>query len=399
MSQRLLTINAQELQSCLKLTHAKTVILLVDGSVPAVAGGLSPMGFRAATNALGRYWPSLGSTDLTRWVGLTLDEQFHFLTAKHLLSGTGLVGLIYPAQTSPACMRDDLKIITAALQEMSEKLSSSGTQMVQNLQKPEKRSRSTEPFVEINQSAHQEKDRPLAAERNRQASENRPVKPSKNNWEHLSSEAIEGGIIQGATWQPLAEIIHHEEDLVSILQEDFEATGKNVTRRDWQAPSEMPLSSVSAVVQSQVDTQPVRVNPALENWTVGVEIPVATTITFYLAPRQTKHFLIGGLSRQLRTLMPELCETYGWELDLLSVRPDYLKWTLRDFPESLTRDMLQTVREKTSYSIFRVFPNLKEGADSPDFWAPGYLVDNQNRDFTTQALMAYVAQDRLSGKA
>ncbi len=72
-------------------------------------------------------------------------------------------------------------------------------------------------------------------------------------------------------------------------------------------------------------------------------------------------------------------------LDLLSVRPDYLKWSLRDFPELLTRDMLQTVREKTSLWIFRMFPNLQDGADSTDFWAPGYLVDNQNRDFTTRA--------------
>ncbi|QRN82547.1 transposase [Chloroflexota bacterium] len=238
----------------------------------------------------------------------------------------------------------------------------------------------------------------MAAERNGQSSKNSSSKPSQNDWEHISSESIEGGIIQGSTWQPLAEIVLQEEDLVSILQEDFDAAGNNTADRDWRAAAESPNFPISATVKSQVDTQPVRINPALENWTVGVEIPVASAITFYLAPRQTKHFLIGGLSRQLRTWMPELCETYGWELDFLSVRPDYLKWSLRDFPEPLTRDMLQTVREKTSLWIFRVFPNLKEGADSTDFWAPGYLVDNKNRDFTTRALMAQVAQDRLGGK-
>lgn len=239
----------------------------------------------------------------------------------------------------------------------------------------------------------------MAAERNGQSSENSSSKPSQNDWEHISSESIEGGIIQGTSWQPLAEIIHQEEDLVSILQEDFETAGKTTMSREWDPAPNPSFFPVSAVVQSQVDTQPVQVNPGLGNWTVGVEIPVASAVTFYLAPRQTKHFLIGGLSRQLRTWIPELCQTYGWELDLLSIRPDYLKWTLRDFPESLTRDMLQTVREKTSLLIFRFFPNLKEGADSPDFWSPGYLVDSQNRDFTTRALMAQVAQDRLGGRA
>lgn len=239
----------------------------------------------------------------------------------------------------------------------------------------------------------------MAAEQNGFSPESKPSKPSHNDWEHISPDSIEGGIIQGASWQPLAEIVHQEEDLVSILQEDFETAGKNSVRGEWKPAPKAPEYQPAAAVQSQVDTQPVRVNPALENWTVGVEIPVASAITFYLAPRQTKHFLIGGLSRHLRTWVPELCQTYGWELDLLSIRPDYLKWSLRDFPESLTRDMLQTVREKTSLWIFRVFPNLKEGADSPDFWAPGYLVDSQNRDFTTRALMAHVAQGRLGGNA
>jgi REP element-mobilizing transposase RayT len=199
----------------------------------------------------------------------------------------------------------------------------------------------------------------------------------------------------GNSWQPLAEIARHEEDLVSIFQDDFDSVEKAASSRELEPAT--PAQTVQSAFQSQVDTQPVQLNAGLENWAVGPEIPVATTVTFYLAPRQTKHFLIGGLSRELREWMPEICKTYGWELDLLSVRPDYLKWTLRDFPESLTRDMLLSVREKTSQRIFRIFPNLKEGAASPDFWAPGYLVDNQNRDFSTQALMAHVAQNRLGG--
>lgn len=197
-------------------------------------------------------------------------------------------------------------------------------------------------------------------------------------------------MILGNTWQPLTEVSHQEEDLVSIFQDDFETGAK---REREQSP--LPARRAQSAFQAQVNTQPVQLTPSLDHWAVGPEIPVATHITFYLAPRQTKHFLIGGLSRQLRQWLPDICATYGWELDLLSVRPDYLKWTLRDFPETLTREMLLTVREKTSQRIFRVFPNLKQGASSPDFWAPGYLVDNQNRDFSTQALMAHVAQNRL----
>ena len=234
----------------------------------------------------------------------------------------------------------------------------------------------------------------MAENRHEESSEETNAQTSRNKWEHISKDPREGGVILGNAWQPLAEIAHHEEDLVSIFQDDFDSVEKAASGREVMRPPAAARAGESAF-QSQVDTQPVQLNAGLENWTVGPEIPVATNITFYLAPRQTKHFLIGGLSRELREWMPEICKTYGWELDLLSVRPDYLKWALRDFPETLTRDMLLTVREKTSQRIFRVFPNLKEGATSPDFWAPGYLVDNQNREFSTQALMAHVAQNRL----
>ena len=95
---------------------------------------------------------------------------------------------------------------------------------------------------------------------------------------------------------------------------------------------------------------------------------------------------------------PGICETYGWQLDTLSVRPDYIKWHLRDFPDALIHEMLEIVRARTSERIFRVFPNLKAGNPTQDFWSPGYLVDRQNRDFSTQILIAYIAKGRASGQ-
>ena len=235
------------------------------------------------------------------------------------------------------------------------------------------------------------------AEKQRPSTAEESSTPKGNHWEHISNDPSEGGVILDNAWQPLTEVSHQEEDLVSIFQDDFETGDKQPHDGNWQQLAS-PAKSAQGAFQSQLDTQPVQVRASLEHWEVGPEIPVAAQITFYLAPSQTTHFLIGGLSRQLRQWVPAICKTYGWELDLLSVRPDYLKWTLRDFPDTLTREMLLTMREKTSQRIFRVFPNLRQGASSPDFWAPGYLVDSQNRDFSTQALMAYVARNRLENQ-
>jgi len=86
---------------------------------------------------------------------------------------------------------------------------------------------------------------------------------------------------------------------------------------------------------------------------------------------------------------------YGWQLGFIAVRPDYIKWTLHDFPESLNREMLSIIRRETSKRIFRVFPHLDSGDATGDYWAPGYLVDTQNREYSTQALIAYVFKSQV----
>ncbi len=231
--------------------------------------------------------------------------------------------------------------------------------------------------------------------------ENYPQKDrSESGWEHVISEPgdCERPAQVDSTWQPLNEIPRQEDDLVSILQEKSKLRGEPNSNVDWQIaptavtsqPEQQPPTTLN-----QEDTRPFRILTAMDAWEVKESEEAVSDVTFYLAPRQDNHFLIGNLSRQLRCWMPDLCQTYGWELGGLSVRPDYMKWTLCDFPEVLIQEMLQIVRKKISIRIFRVFPNMRDGAVSPDFWAPGYLVDNQNRDYSTQALLVHVAKNRL----
>lgn len=213
----------------------------------------------------------------------------------------------------------------------------------------------------------------------------------KGVWEHIKPEAEDRADANAdrPAWQPLIEAPHMEEDLVSIFQDDYELADAHTESKGQSAA---PRREVSAPTQTVVeDTRP---------FFVATARPVAEEtvcdVTLYLAPQATRHFLVGDLAQQLRRWLPEICQTYGWELAGLSVRPDYLRWTLADFPEVLTREMLQIVRAKTSQRILRVYPSLREGEPRDDFWAPGYLVDMQDRDFSTQALMAHIARGRVS---
>lgn len=211
-----------------------------------------------------------------------------------------------------------------------------------------------------------------------------------NAWGHIQpgSESRAADTSDEPAWQPLIETPHLEEDLVSLFQDDYdlaEDRSDDAGQKAAQGPEAQ--ASVKTVVE---ETQPFILAPSQP---VGEE--TVCDLTLYLAPRATHHFLVGGLAQQLRRWLPEICRTYGWELAGLSVRPDYLRWTLADFPEVLTREMLRIVRAKITQRIFRVYPNLREAESPDDFWAPGYLVDMQDRDFSTQALMSHIARGRL----
>ncbi len=197
------------------------------------------------------------------------------------------------------------------------------------------------------------------------------------------------------TWQPLEELARPEDDLVNILQggQDSEDDRKQTLIRVQPVRSE-PKSTRSDRTE-QDESKPER-NSEREGH--EPELVEVSDITFYLVPRNHNQYLIGALPHRLRRWLPELCHTYGWQLEALSVRPDYIKWTLGVFPESLTRPMLKIIRSWTSEKIFRLFPILAGGNATGDFWSPGYLVDVQSRDFSTQALFSRISNNKDESK-
>lgn len=406
MPRKTFWITPQELNQYLATASATAAVLLVGDSTQALAGKLSEAGFQTATEAMRNHWANPRLCDLNRIVGLFIDNQFYLLYAKCLPDGQDLLGLVFPIQTPLVRLRQDMTNLMRSLIERTLKPGPDAVGLERSLQFEEQNNMIPTPGLE---ESNPLRDRPLEITNDLQeetpmAGDRMPSKKSSfpsepgGSWEHISTEKQNPQSGSESTWQPLNEVPRQEEDLVSILQENYELHGEPGLDVNWQgspAPVRSQPEQTPSKMLADEDTQPFQVQPAMDAWEVKESEEAVSDVTFYLAPGKDNHFLIGNLSRQLRRWLPDLCQTYGWELSALSVRPDYIKWTLRDFPEKLIQEMLQIVRKKTSIWIFRVFPNMKEGAVSPDFWAPGYLVDNQNRDYSTQSLLAHVAKNRL----
>jgi REP element-mobilizing transposase RayT len=120
----------------------------------------------------------------------------------------------------------------------------------------------------------------------------------------------------------------------------------------------------------------------ITEWVVSPEVtfePISTdpyelSYACLLIPRFSTHHLTGDLENDLYTWMAHIFISFGWKLDFLSVRPDYLQWIIRVPPSASTAIFMNIIRQQTSRDILENFPRFKKEVRSNDFWAPGYLV-------------------------
>ncbi len=96
--------------------------------------------------------------------------------------------------------------------------------------------------------------------------------------------------------------------------------------------------------------------------------------TCVLVPQPRKFPLTGKLAQLLVQWMAEICQSFGWQLENVSVYAQYLLWTVRLTPNISPGNVVRLIRQYTSQRIFNQFPNVQQLVSGYDFWAPGYLI-------------------------
>ncbi len=124
--------------------------------------------------------------------------------------------------------------------------------------------------------------------------------------------------------------------------------------------------------------------------------PARAELTFacLLIPRFASHHLTGDLASRLAEWVPSICIAYGWRLEHLSIRPEYLQWVVSVPPSTSPGMLMRLMRMQTSERIFAEFPRLKQENPSGDFWAPGYLIMGSNQPHPPQLVRNYILETR-----
>jgi REP element-mobilizing transposase RayT/DNA-binding response OmpR family regulator len=113
-----------------------------------------------------------------------------------------------------------------------------------------------------------------------------------------------------------------------------------------------------------------------------------------LVPRFTTHYMTGDIADRISEWLPNICISFGWRLEYLAVRPEYLQWIVNVPPATSPGYLMRVVRQHTSDKILAEFPLLRKENPSGDFWAPGYLIMGGTQPHPAQLVKDYMKQVR-----
>jgi REP element-mobilizing transposase RayT len=172
--------------------------------------------------------------------------------------------------------------------------------------------------------------------------------------------------------------------------EDFDATVPSKSQRRPETPIRRPMPgeldetrphSITEVA-GRVMLEPI--SPGLYNLTYAC----------LLVPRFSSHYLTGDLADRVAEWLPQICIAFGWRLEYLAVRPEYVQWVLNVPPATSPGYLMRIVRQQTSEKIFAEFAKMRKENPSGDFWAPGYLIMGGSQPHPPQLVKDYIKQTR-----
>jgi REP element-mobilizing transposase RayT/CheY-like chemotaxis protein len=118
------------------------------------------------------------------------------------------------------------------------------------------------------------------------------------------------------------------------------------------------------------------------------------TYTCLLIPRFSSHLLTRDRVNLVSDCMKEIYTSYGWRLEFLEAKQDYLRWSASIPPTIALSDHIEIIRKETSKRLFDDFPPFKQENLSSDYWAPGYLIMGGKSAISDQLVLEYTKQSR-----
>lgn len=180
------------------------------------------------------------------------------------------------------------------------------------------------------------------------------------------------------------------EETVEHVVEDLDATMPSKSRPRPETPIRRPMPG------ELDETRPHSITEVAGRMMLEPVSPGLYNLTYacLLVPRFSSHYLTGDISDRISEWLPQICIAFGWRLEYLAVRPEYVQWVVNVPPATSPGYLMRIMRQQTSEKIFTEFTRMKKENPSGDFWAPGYLIMGGTQPHPPQLVKDYIKQTR-----
>lgn len=412
---------AQHLTRLTLESSAQAALITREDELWAYAGQLSREAAQELTQSIQRYWDSASESDLLRFVRLQSTEAQHMLYARKL-SANMILALVFDAETPFSTIRSQAGKLVKNLSE-----SALGEIQAPNL--------APLPPLEFSVNDEgEEEDLPPISELLGEVPPPNPVKASPAPkislpWEQPSAPALPPTL----TAEPPARPAPSPATAPLPQAQSFSRESSPAIRRETlkrpvpaidetyavpTAPAEPSQQAETRVVgvpddlmltrkqashrdpQGLVETRQQVVAESMTDVARRILLePVSPSMadlayTCLLIPRFEHHRLVGDASERLDEWVPQVCVAFGWRLERLVVRPEYLQWVARVPPSTAPGYLMRIIRQQTSDRLFQEFPRFKLDNPSGDFWAAGSLITGSPQPPDHKFIRDFIKQTR-----
>jgi REP element-mobilizing transposase RayT len=383
---------AQHLTRLTLESAAQAALITRKGSLWAYAGQLSQEAAKELTIAVTRHWDGQRGSDLLRFVRLESTKAEHMLYATRVADEV-VLALVFDAETPFSTIR-----LQAG--QLVNRLSMPGlTEALETVRKQDPLPAAHEAPTQFpNEEEASDTEIPNIA------SILQEVPPPSPAFEKKPPRAEQGGnqstpsqpppySRESSPAIPVNDLLTpaSNDQTVEHVVEELDATLPSKSRRRPETPLPRPAPGELDETRPHSITE-VAGRVMLEPITPGL---YNLTYACLLVPRFTSHYLTGDLSDRLSEWIPQICVAFGWRLEYLAVRPEYVQWVVNVPPSASPGYLMRIMRQQTSEKIFAEFPRLKKENPSGDFWAPGYLIMGGTQPHPPQLVKDYIRQTRI----
>jgi ActR/RegA family two-component response regulator/REP element-mobilizing transposase RayT len=382
---------AQHLTRLTLESSAQAALITRGDNLWAYAGQLSQGAAKELAVTVTRHWDGQKGSDLLRFVRLEATKAEHMLYATRLADDV-VLALVFDAETPFSTIRTQagqlVNRLSAQNLEVAEPpvaqkpLPASYNAPTEYLE-DESTDLDIPSIAEILSDVPPPRPEPSAFPSDEEEDFVQRPSPSRSRQYSLeSSPAIRANDVLVSN--------QNNEQTVEHVVEDLDATMPSKSQRRPETPIRKPMPgeldetrphSITEVA-GRVMLEPI--SPGLYNLTYAC----------LLVPRFSSHYLTGDLSDRLSEWVPQICIAFGWRLEYLAVRPEYVQWVLNVPPATSPGYLMRIVRQQTSEKIFVEFSRMKKENPSGDFWAPGYLIMGGSQPHPPQLVKDYIKQTR-----